>query len=93
MDNLAVFVMRALTDIKSGLIGPTSEAMPWDKTRAIIQREVSLLRQRGKLTAKTNVRELIPGELNYIVGPAIAAVVGKYFNESLEYAARRADLA
>ncbi|MFX0108945.1 MAG: hypothetical protein ACFE7R_11715 [Candidatus Hodarchaeota archaeon] len=45
------------------------------------------------MTSKTNLKALMPGEINYIIGPAIAKAIGKYFNDSLQYAARRADLA
>jgi hypothetical protein len=93
MDNLAIFVMRSISDIKSGLIGPTADPMSYSEARSIVQREIGILKRRGKLTSKTNLKELLPGEINYIVGPAIARVIGRYFNESLEYAARRADLA
>ncbi|MFW9849229.1 MAG: hypothetical protein ACFFF4_08810 [Candidatus Thorarchaeota archaeon] len=93
IDSLAWFVMRSFTDIKEGLLGGTAEPMPWDKARSIVQREISTLRRRGKITSKTNLKALMPGDINYIVGPAIARVIGKYFNESLEYAARRAGIA
>jgi hypothetical protein len=93
MDNLAIFVMRSISDIKSGLIGPTADPMTYSEARSIVQREISTLKRRGKLTSKTNLNELLPGEINYIVGPVIAHVIGRYYNESLEYAARRADLA
>jgi hypothetical protein len=92
-DNLAVFVMRAISDIKSGLIGPTSKPFGWEEARSVVQREMSGLKRGGKLTSRTNTKELMPGEINYVVGPAIAAVIGKYFNESLMYAARGADIA
>jgi hypothetical protein len=93
IDNIGLFVMRSFSDIKSGLIGVKSEPMTWDDARSIVQREIGHLRRRGKLTSKTDLKALMPGEINYIVGPAIASVIGKYFNESLGYAARRADIA
>lgn len=93
MEILTVLVMRSITAIKTSLIGPKAEPMSWDQARAIVQRVISELKRRGKLTSKTNLNQLLPGELNQIVGPAIAKVIGKYFNESLEYAARRSDLA
>jgi hypothetical protein len=93
LDNLAVFVMRSISDIKSGLIGPTAEPMTYSEARTIVQREITTLKRRGKLTSKTNLNELLAGEINYIVGPAISRVIGRYYNESLEYAARRADFA
>ncbi|MFX1265096.1 MAG: hypothetical protein ACFFH0_06930 [Promethearchaeota archaeon] len=93
MENLAVFVMSAITDIKRGLIGQTAEPMRFKEARSIVDREISKLKRIGKLTPKTMLKKLMPGEINYIVGPAIAKVVGEYFNESLKYAARRADFA
>ncbi len=93
IDNLSWFVMRAHTDIKEGLLGAKAEPMSWSDARQIVQRELANLRRRGKITSKTNPKEMMPGEINYIVGPAIARVIGKYFNESLEYAARRAGIA
>ncbi|MHA2374765.1 MAG: hypothetical protein ACXAB9_01280 [Candidatus Thorarchaeota archaeon] len=93
IDNIGVFVMRSFSDIKSGLIGSKSEPMTWDEARSIVQREIGHLRRRGKLTSKTDLKALMPGEINYNVGPAIASVIGKYFNESLGYAARSADIA
>jgi hypothetical protein len=95
MDNLSFFMMRSLFEIKEGLIGEGRgvEPMSWDKAKSAVEREIGILKRKGKLTSKTNLKELMPGELNYIVGPAICAVVGKYFNESLGYAARRADIA
>ncbi|MHA2425534.1 MAG: hypothetical protein ACXAEF_12155 [Candidatus Thorarchaeota archaeon] len=93
IDSLAWFVMRSFSDIKEGLLGGKAEPMAWDKARSIIQREISKLRRRGKITSKTNIKAMLPGEINYVVGPAIALVIGKYFNESLEYAARRAGIA
>ncbi|MHA2379005.1 MAG: hypothetical protein ACXADS_06995 [Candidatus Thorarchaeota archaeon] len=93
MENLAVFVMSAISDIKRGLIGPTAEPMSFKEARSILDREISTLKRRGKLTSKTLLKKLMPGEINYIVGPAIAKIVGKYFNESLQYAARRVDFA
>ncbi|MDF1539146.1 MAG: hypothetical protein P1Q69_09600, partial [Candidatus Thorarchaeota archaeon] len=93
IDSLAWFVMRSFTDIKVGLVGVKADPMSWDKARSIVQREISNLRRRGKITSKTNLNAMLPGEINYIVGPAIALVIGKYFNESLEYAARRAGIA
>jgi hypothetical protein len=94
-ENLSIFIMRALFELKEGLIGAGkgTEPMPWDKAKSTIDREISILKRKGKLTSKTNLKELLPGELNYIVGPALSAVIGKYFNESLVYAARRADIA
>jgi hypothetical protein len=67
--------------------------MTWDKAKSTIDREIGILKRKGKLTSKTNLKELLPGEINYIIGPALSAVIGKYFNESLVYAARRADIA
>jgi len=94
-DNLSIFIMRALFEIKEGLIGAGkgAEPMPWDKAKSRIDREIGILKRKGKLTSKTNLKELLPGEINYIIGPALSAVIGKYFNESLVYAARRADIA
>jgi hypothetical protein len=93
IDNLSWFVMRAITDIKEGLLGAKAEPVSWSDARSIVQREIGILRRRGKLTSKTNLKAMMPGEINYIVGPAIASVIGNYFNESLEYAARRAGIA
>ena len=95
MDNLSVFIMRSLFEIKEGLIGEGRgvEPMSWDKAKSTVEREIGILKRKGKLTSKTNLKELLPGEINYIVGPALCAIVGKYFNESLGYAARRADIA
>ncbi|MFW9974744.1 MAG: hypothetical protein ACFFDQ_05745 [Candidatus Thorarchaeota archaeon] len=95
MENLSVFIMRSLFEIKEGLIGEGRgvEPMSWDKAKSTVEREIGTLKRRGKLTSKTNLKELMPGEINYVVGPAICAIVGKYFNESLVYAARRADIA
>ncbi len=93
VDNLAAFVMNAITSIKVSLIGKSAEPMTWDEARSIVQREISSLKRKGKITAKTNLKELLPGEINYVIGPTIASVVGKYFNESLEYAARRVGFA
>jgi hypothetical protein len=87
--------MRSIYEIKEGLIGAGRgvEPMPWDKAKSTVDRELNALKRKGKLTSKTNLKELMPGELNYVIGPALCAVVGKYFNESLVYAARRADIA
>ena len=95
MDNLSVFIMRSLFEIKEGLIGEGKgvEPMSWDKAKSTVERETGILKRKGKLTSKTNLKELMPGEINYVVGPALCAIVGKYFNESLGYAARRADIA
>ncbi len=95
MDNLSVFIMQGMFEIKDGLIGAGkgAEPMPWDKAKAQIEREVGILKRKGRLTSKTNLKEMLPGEINYVVGPAICEIVGKYFNESLVYAARRADIA
>lgn len=93
LDNLAVFIMQAISEVKTGLIGPTAEPLAWDKAKAIVQRETNALKQKGKLSKKTNLKLLLPGEIDNIVGPAMASVVRQYFNESLQYAARRADLA
>jgi hypothetical protein len=95
MDNLSIFIMRGLYEIKDGLIGTGkgAEPMAWDKAKSSVEREIGILKRKGKLTSKTNLKELLPGELNYIVGPAICSIVGQYFNESLVYAARRADIA
>ncbi|TFG97767.1 hypothetical protein E4H12_07800 [Candidatus Thorarchaeota archaeon] len=94
-ENLSIFIMRALFEIKDGLIGAGkgAEPMSWDKAKSTIDREIGILKRTGKLTSKTNLKELLPGEINYIIGPALSAVIGKYFNESLVYAARRADIA
>ena len=91
-ENLAVFVMRSITDIKQGLIGQTAKPMTLTEARSIIEREIGILRRSGKITTRTNLKELMPGDINYVIGPAISRVIGKYFNESLEYAARRVDL-
>ncbi|MGY5874889.1 MAG: hypothetical protein RTU30_04010 [Candidatus Thorarchaeota archaeon] len=93
IDNLSAFLMDAITAIKVGLIGSKAEPMTWDEARSIVQREISTLKRRGKITSKTNLKELLPGEINHIIGPSIAAVVGKYFNDSLKYAARRSGFA
>jgi len=95
MDNLSYFMMRSLFEIKESLIGEGRgvEPMSWDKAKSAVEREIGVLKRKGKLTSKTNLKELLPGELNYVVGPALCAIVGKYFNESLGYAARRADIA
>ncbi|TFG12480.1 hypothetical protein EU537_09355 [Candidatus Thorarchaeota archaeon] len=93
IDNLSNFVRQAVSDIKEGLIGPKSESMTWDEARSLVKREISKLKQRGKITGKTDVNNLLPGEINYIVGPAIAEIIGQYFNDSLKYAARSADIA
>ncbi|TFG34416.1 hypothetical protein EU527_03665 [Candidatus Thorarchaeota archaeon] len=95
MDNLAVFIMRGIYEIKDGLVGTGkgAEPMPWDKAKSTIEREIGMLKRKGKLTSKTNLKELLPGEINYIVGPAMCTIIGQYFNESLVYAARRADIA
>ena len=95
MDNLSVFLMRGMFEIKDGLVGvgKGAEPMAWDKAKSQIEREVGILKRKGKLTSKTNLKEMLPGEINYVVGPAICEIVGKYFNESLVYAARRADIA
>jgi hypothetical protein len=92
-ENLAVFVMRSITDIKQGLIGSTAKPMTLTEARSIIDREIRALRRNGKITGKTNLKKLMPGDINYIIGPAIARIIRKYFNESLEYAARRVDFA
>ncbi|MGY5879204.1 MAG: hypothetical protein RTV31_03090 [Candidatus Thorarchaeota archaeon] len=94
-ENLSIFIMRALFEIKESLIGAGrgTEAMPWDKAKSTIDREIASLKRKGKLTSKTKVKELLPGEINYVIGPALSAIIGKYFNESLVYAARRADIA
>jgi len=95
MDNLAIFIMRGIYEIKDGLVGTGKGAEPiaWDKAKSNIEREIGILKRKGKLTSKTNLKELLPGEINYVVGPAMCAIVGQYFNESLGYAARRADIA
>ncbi len=93
IDSLSVFVMRAMSDIKSGLIGSGAKPITWDEARSIVQRELSNLRQRGKITSKTNLRALLPGEISHIIGPALSSTIGAYFNESLQYAARRASIA
>jgi hypothetical protein len=95
MDNLAIFIMQGIYEIKNGLIGTGkgAEPMAWDKAKSIVEREIGILKRKGKLTTKTNLKELLPGEINYVIGPAMCAIVGQYFNESLVYAARRADIA
>ena len=95
MDNLSIFIMRGIYEIKDGLVGTGrgAEPMPWDKAKSTVEREIGILKRKGKLTSKTNLKDLLPGEINYIVGPAMCAIVGQYFNESLGYAARRADIA
>ncbi len=95
IDNLSIFFMQSLFEIKEGLIGAGRgvEPMPWDKAKSTVDREIRALKRKGKLTSKTNLKELLPGELNYVIGPVLCSVVGKYFNESLVYAARRADIA
>ncbi|MFW9960081.1 MAG: hypothetical protein ACFFDV_03635 [Candidatus Thorarchaeota archaeon] len=95
MDNLAIFIMRGIYEIKDGLVGTGRGAEPiaWDKAKSTIEREIGILKRKGKLTSKTNLKELLPGEINYVIGPAMCAIVGQYFNESLVYAARRADIA
>jgi hypothetical protein len=95
MDNLSIFIMRGMFEIKDGLVGAGkgAEPMAWDKAKAMVEREVGILKRKGKLTSKTNLKEMLPGEINYVVGPAVCEIVGKYFNESLVYAARRADIA
>ncbi|MFW9956450.1 MAG: hypothetical protein ACFFCT_00145 [Candidatus Odinarchaeota archaeon] len=95
MDNLAIFIMRGIYEIKDGLVGTGrgAEPMAWDKAKSTIEKEIGVLKRKGKLTSKTNLKELMPGEINYVIGPAMCAIVGQYFNESLVYAARRADIA
>ncbi|MCF2136283.1 MAG: hypothetical protein K9W43_03500 [Candidatus Thorarchaeota archaeon] len=93
MDNLSVFVMHALSDIKEGLMGSQATPVPWDKARSLVQREISTLKKQGRITSKTNLSKLLPGEINNVIGPKIAQLIGKQFNESLVYAARRANLA
>jgi hypothetical protein len=93
IENLSVFLMKGISDIKTGLIGPSATPMSLSEAKSIVEREISKLKRQGKLTSKTNVRELMPGEINYIVGPVLAKVIGKYFNDSLSYAARRVDFA
>jgi hypothetical protein len=95
IENLSIFIMSALFEIKDGLIGAGrgAEPMPWDKAKSTIDREIAILKRKGKLTSKSNLKELLPGDINYVIGPALSAVIGKYFNESLVYAARRADIA
>ncbi|MHA2070810.1 MAG: hypothetical protein ACW985_03375 [Candidatus Thorarchaeota archaeon] len=92
-ENLAVFVMRSITEIKQGLIGSTAKPVTLTEARSIVDREIRSLRRNGKITGKTNLKKLMPGDINYIIGPAIARIIGKYFNESLQYAARSVDLA
>jgi hypothetical protein len=95
IDNLAVFIMRGIYELKDGLVGTGkgAEPMAWDKAKSTVDREIGILKRKGKLTSKTNLKELLPGEINYVIGPAMCAIVGQYFNESLVYAARRADIA
>ena len=92
-ENLAIFVMRSITDIKLGLIGSTAKPVTLTEARSIVDREIRALRRNGKITGKTNMKKLMPGDINYIIGPAIAKIIGKYFNESLQYAARSVDFA
>ncbi|MFW9921400.1 MAG: hypothetical protein ACFFED_17505, partial [Candidatus Thorarchaeota archaeon] len=75
VDNLSWFVMRAITDIKEGLLGAKAEPLTWSESRQIVQREIANLRRRGKITSKTNLKAMLPGEINYIVGPAIATII------------------
>ncbi len=93
IDNLSVFVMRSLSDIKSGLIGPTAEPVSWSEARSIVQREISRLKRKGKITSKMDLKQLMLGEINHIIGPAITSVIADYFNDSLGYAARSAGIA
>jgi len=95
MDNLSIFIMRGIFEIKDGLIGTGrgAEPMSWDKAKSTVEREIGILKRKGKLTSKTNLKELMPGEINYIIGPAMSTIIGQYFNDSLVYAARRADIA
>jgi hypothetical protein len=90
-ENLAVFVMRSISDIKQGLIGSTAKPLTLTEARSIVDREIRALRRNGKITGKTNLKQLMPGDINYVIGPAIARVIRKYFNESLQYAARSVD--
>ncbi len=83
--------MRSISDIKQGLLGASAEPMSLKEARSIADREIGVLKRQGKITSKTNLKELMPGEINQIVAPAIARVIGKYFNESLKYAARSYD--
>jgi hypothetical protein len=92
-ENLSIFVMRSITDIKQGLIGSTAKPVTLTEARTIVDREIRALRRNGKITGKTNLKQLMPGDINYIIGPAIAKIIGKYFNESLQYAARSVDFA
>lgn len=93
IENLAIFVMRSITDIKQGLIGSTAKPVTLTEARSIVDREIRTLRRNGRITAKTNLKQLMPGDINYVIGPAIAKIIGKYFNESLQYAARSVSLA
>jgi hypothetical protein len=93
MDNLTVFVMEAISSMKTSLVGPKAQPMSWEKARKIVQKTIADLKRRGKLTSKTNLKELLQGEVNHVVGPAISKVIGNYFDESLQYAARRSGLA
>ncbi|MFW9847051.1 MAG: hypothetical protein ACFFD6_09900, partial [Candidatus Thorarchaeota archaeon] len=93
MENISVFIMSSISDIKRGLIGPTSKPMTFTESKSIVDREMASLRRKGKITGKTNLKSLMPGDINYVIGPAIAKIIGKYFNESLEYAARRVGIA
>ncbi|MFW9793743.1 MAG: hypothetical protein ACFFEE_05555, partial [Candidatus Thorarchaeota archaeon] len=78
IDNLSIFIMQSLYEIKEGLIGAGRgvEPMPWDKAKSSVDREISALKRKGKLTSKANLKELMPGDLNYVIGPTLCAVVG-----------------
>ncbi len=93
LDNLTAFVMESITTMKSSLVGATAEPMTWPEARRVVDQVITRLKRGGKITSKTNLKALMPGDLNYVIGPAIAKVIGKYFDESVGYVARRADIA
>ncbi len=86
-ENLVYFLSKALTSIRTHL-SQKEQTVSMSEARTIVDREISRLRQSGKLSSKTNIEELLPGEIEQIVGPAMASLIGKYFNESLRYIRR-----
>ncbi|TFF95710.1 hypothetical protein EU546_02765, partial [Candidatus Thorarchaeota archaeon] len=46
MDNLSIFIMRGMFEIKDGLVGAGkgAEPMAWDKAKAMVEREVGILK-------------------------------------------------
>ncbi len=86
-ENLVYFMSRALTSIRTHL-SQKEQSVSMSEARTIVDRELSRLRQSGRLSSKTNIEELLPGEIEQIVGPAMASLIGKYFNESLNYIRR-----